>query len=43
MLEKSVIRKNNAETALTIHPRKSGVNLFILIDICRYPARLPST
>jgi len=28
MLEKSVIRKNNAETARTIHPCKSGVNLF---------------
>jgi len=32
MLEKSVIRKNNAETAMTIHPRKSAVNNFYLID-----------
>ena len=32
MIEKSVIRKNNAETAMTIHPRKSAVNLFKLID-----------
>jgi len=32
MIEKSVIRKNNAETAMTIHPRKSAVNNFYLID-----------
>jgi len=40
MLEKSVIRKNNAETAMTIHPRKSAVNNYYLGDKWRYPARL---
>jgi hypothetical protein len=35
MLEKSVIRKNNAETAQTIYLRISAVNLFSMIDKCR--------